>query len=140
MKIKNINLIIFVNVLQKYMDYKLPQKISYAIARNFTTLSEEYKFYSTQYEKLIKEFADKIEKDENDEFKFDERGIPIIEDPTDAASFAESINDLLNIEVDVDSFYINAEEFDYDDSEKYDALSPSDIHNLKSLLCKSETE
>lgn len=138
MKITNAALIGLVNMLQHYMDKKLPQKISYAIMRNFTVLSEEYQFYSKQYQKLIEEFKDKIERDDTGELKMDSSGFPVMNSIEDRQEFSKPLQELLSIEIDVEQFTLDESDLDYEDSDRYDLLSPADLYNLRLLLCSTD--
>lgn len=138
MKITNAALIGLVNMLQHYMDKKLPQKISYAIMRNFTVLSEEYQFYSKQYQKLIEEFKDKIERDDTGEPKMDSSGFPVMNSIEDRQEFSKPLQELLSIELDVEQFTLDESELSYEDSDRYDPLSPADLYNLRLLLCSTD--
>lgn len=140
MKITNEALIGLINMLQHYMDKKLPQKVSYAIMRNFTMLSKEYQFYSKQYQKLVDEFKDRIEKDESGDPKLDSNGFPVINDVKDRKDFCEPLDELLKIQVEVDRFTLDESDLNYEDSDRYDVLSPSDLYRLKMLLCDTEKD
>lgn len=140
MKITNKALISLVSMLQHYMDKKLPQKISYAVMRNFTILSDEYQFYSKQYQKLVDEFKDKIEKDESGDPKLDSNGFPVINNVKARKDFCEPLDELLNIQLEVERFTLDESDLNYEDSDRYDALSPADLYNLKVLLCDTEKD
>ena len=45
MKASNFDMVQMLNILAKYENIKLPQKISYAILKNLKFLQDEYKIY-----------------------------------------------------------------------------------------------
>ena len=53
MKIKNLELIVIINILSSFNDKKLPQKISYAITRNYMILEKEYQYYDKEEQQLL---------------------------------------------------------------------------------------
>lgn len=138
MKINNMKLIQSINILQEYMTKRLPQKISYAIMRNFSTLSEEYKFYQKQYQKILEEYKEKIELDDNGDMKFDSNGVPVVSDDKSRNEIYNALSELLRIDIDVNLYLINDEDFNYEDSDRYDVLTPAEIYNLKILLCENK--
>lgn len=139
MKMTNFTLVNMVNVLQNYSDKKLPQKISFAITRNLMKLSKEYGVYDAQLKKLFETYSDHMVKDDNGNMQTYDSGIPIVDDSI-KAEFDEQIAELLNIEIEVDMYYIDPEVFDYDDKGIYDAMSAQDIMVLQSILCKQDSE
>lgn len=139
MKMTNFTLVSMVNALQNYSDKKLPQKISFAITRNLMKLSKEYGVYDAQLKKMFESYSDHMVKDDNGNMRTYDSGIPIVDDSI-KAEFDEQIAELLNIEIEVDMYYIDSEVFDYDDKGIYDAMSAQDIMVLQSILCKQDNE
>ena len=135
----NFDMIQILNILSQYENKKLPQRISYAIVKNSTAISSEYQIYKTQLEKIIKELRDndKVVLDEDGEMKVTEQGLPVVKEEY-AKEFQENLTELLNLQVDVDVFFIDEEVFNYEDSSRYDAMSATDIFNLKLVLCDNE--
>ena len=135
----NFDMIQILNILSQYENKKLPQRISYAIVKNSTAISSEYQIYKTQLEKIIKELRDidKVVLDEDGEMKVTEQGLPMVKEEY-AKEFQENLTELLNLQVDVDVFFIDEEVFNYEDSSRYDAMSATDIFNLKLVLCDNE--
>ena len=125
---RNIELIIISNNLEKYKDKKLPQKISYAITKNNMLIMQEQKVYIEEFNKIIKEYDEYIIKDTDGQMKLNTNGIPMVKAEVEK-------------EFDIDLFTISEECFNYDDTiGKYDVLSPSEIMFLQSFLCKTEKE
>lgn len=139
MKITNFTMINMINILQSYSDKKLPQKISFAITRNLMKVTKEYGVYDTQLKKLFESYSDHMVKNDDGNMQTYDSGIPIVDDSI-KAEFDEQISELLNIEIEVDMYYINPDVFDYDDKGIYDAMSAQDIMVLQSILCKQDNE
>lgn len=139
MKMTNFTLVNMMNVLQSYSDKKLPQKISFAITRNLMNISKEYGVYDAQLKKLFESYSDHMVKDDDGNMQTYDSGIPIV-DESIKAEFDEQISELLNIEIEVDMYYIDPDVFDYDDKGIYDAMSAQDIMVLQSILCKQDNE
>lgn len=137
MKMTNAVLVGFINSLSLFEEKKLPQKISYAITRNMIVAQKEYGIYENQLKKIIKDFEQFIVKDDDDKPIFEENGLPKIVD-SEKENFAHEINDLMGIEIDFDLYDIDISAFDYEDSERFDPLSPADIMLLQSMICKTE--
>lgn len=139
MKMTNFTLVNMMNVLQNYSDKKLPQKISFAITRNLMKISKEYSVYDAQLKKLFESYSDHMVKDNDGNMQTYDSGIPIVDDSI-KAEFDEEISELLNIEIEVDMYYIDPDVFDYDDKGIYDAMSAQDIMVLQSILCEQDNE
>ena len=69
----------------------------------------------------------------------DENGIPIVNDNI-KNDYYTSLNNLLNLDIEVSIYTIDDKYFDYDDLDgRYDVLSPMEIIQLQSILCKDDT-
>ncbi len=139
MKMTNFTMVNIMRALQNYSDRKLPQKISFALTRNLMKVSKEYEAYDTQLKKLFESYSDHMIKDDGGNIQTYDSGIPIVDDSI-KAEFNEQISELLNIEIEVDMYYIDPDVFDYDDKGIYDAMSAQDIMVLQSILCKQDNE
>lgn len=138
MKMTNFTLVNLVNELESFGNKRLPQKISYAITRNVMLATKEYQIYEAQLNKIMEEYSDNMLKDKSGSPKVNDVGIPEVEDSVKKEYF-EKITDLLNVEIDVNIYSIDEGLFDYEDSDKYDVLSPNEMIKLQSILClKSE--
>lgn len=137
MKMTNLTLVNLLNVLNVYGRKKLPQKISYAITRNLMILSNDYKIYEEQLQKIFSDFDKYIEKNEDGSMKLRDSGIPVVDNAVED-DFNKELSDLFNIVVDIDLYYVEQKIFDYEDSDRYDPLSAVDIINLQSILCEPE--
>lgn len=137
MKMTNMVLVNLINTLGSYSTYKLPQKISYAITKNIMTIQKEYNVYEQQMKKIFENFDQYTLKDENDNSLFEENGLPKIQ-KEHQDDFIKEMNELLKIEVDIALYYVDSTVFDYEDSPRFDPLTPNDIMMLQSILCKQE--
>lgn len=127
MKLKNIDIINYMNFLTSMSEKKLPQKITYAIVRNLKIIKEEYDLYFESLNKMIKSYADNILKDKDGNVQMYQSGLPKV-DKTVEEEYLKDANDLLSIEVEIDMFKIPEVTFNYE-NEKYDVLS------VKELMC-----
>ena len=137
MKIINYELLAISQTLEKYASYKLPQKISYAITRNAINIQSDLDCYNEAIKKTFEKYDEYILKDEDGKYKFGQNGVPLVS-KEQADDYAKDISELLNIEIDVNLYTIDISEFDYEDSERYDALSAMDIISLQRVLCEKE--
>lgn len=137
MRINNFLMINTLNLLNDYMTYKLPQKISYAIIKNHNLLKNDAAVYNAAYEKLEQRYAEFFQKDKDDNVCRNELGTPLFTNNEIGEKFTDELAELLNIENDYDFYYIDESYFDYDDSDcRYDVLLPKDILVLQSIICE----
>ena len=139
MKINNFNLIQIENILNKYSEKKLPQKISFAITKNIIQLNENLEIYQKTLQKIFSSYDEYIIKDENGKPKVDKQKIPMV-DKEHQENFNKEIMDLLSIEIEVDLYQIEEDAFNYEDNDRYDILSAQDIYNLQIILCKQNNK
>ena len=132
MKLKNIDIINYMNFLTSMSEKKLPQKITYAIVRNLKIIKEEYDLYFESLNKMIKSYADNILKDKDGNVQMYQSGLPKV-DKTVEEEYLKEANDLLNIEVEIDMFKIPEVTFNYE-NEKYDILSVKEVMTLIDLM------
>ena len=138
MKTTNFVITNILNIFNKFGDKRLPQKISYAITKNIITINKEYQVYETQLKKLFEQYNEYIQKDEHGEPRLTQNGIPIV-DKSVEKEFNDKVEELINFEIDVELYHIDADVFDYDDAVgKYDVLSANDTLILQSVLCEKE--
>ena len=130
---KNFELVNIVNILDSYSNYKLPQKISYAITRNMIALQGDVECYSKMLSNIIEKYKDYIVKDNDGNDVINSLGIPDV-DSEHIEDYTKDLNELMDFDIDATMYYINFDEFDYN-GEKYDLLSASDIMRLQEVLC-----
>lgn len=75
--------------------------------------------------------------DDSGEITYAKSGIPVVEESV-RAEFLDELNDLLNLEVDVKFYTINESIFDFDNQNRYDALSIDDTLFLMKLMCDGQ--
>lgn len=138
MKMTNGILVNLLNTLGSYSEYKLPQKIGYAITRNMMVIQKEYAVYEKQMKKIFENFKEYTLKDDDGNLLFEENGLPKIEQDH-LSDFIKEMNELLSIEVDIELYHVDESVFDFEDSARFDPLSPNDIMILQSILCKQST-
>ena len=138
MKIKNIDLINAKWLLDNYATKRFPQKLSYAIMKTTLGIKDDVECYNKLLKNIIDSYNDYIIKDENDMPVYDKNtGIPMVDDEHKKA-YIDEINELLDMEVEVNIHPIDISIFNYEDGDKYDVLSPREIMQLQSVLCKKE--
>lgn len=138
MKVRNIDLINYNNILNGFAEKHLPQKIGFAITKNIITISKELEPYQKSLEKVIENYKDFFVKDENDEIVRLSVGIPEV-DTDHMDDYIKDVDELLSVEIDVELYTIEEAVFDYEDSERYDAMSATDILALRSVLCEKKS-
>lgn len=138
MKLTNFAIVNAINILEKFSEKKLPQKISYAITKNLIILQREYDFYIKSLDKLFANYDKYIVRDENKNIMRNDIGIPIVDSSVEK-EFNEEISNLLNIEIEIQLYCISEDVFDYEDNaNRYDSLSAADIISLRYVLCNIE--
>lgn len=139
MKITNYTMVNVLNALNNFGDKKLPQKISYAITKNIMIFRKEYECYEREFKKLLAKYDKDIEKDVDGNIVQNKDGIPVVNGEA-SKDFYNELNELLRIELDVNIYQIPSDVFDYEDSERYDAMSASEIIQLQSIMCNTIEE
>ena len=112
-----------------------------------TDIKEVKKEYTTTYstgkggkkvsQNNIEYPFDFIIKDEEGKPKVNKQGIPLI-DKKYQKDFDKELTELLQTEIEINLYTIEEDAFNYEDNERYDALSPQDIYNLQMILCKTK--
>ena len=123
MKLKNRDIVNFINGCAVLRAKKLPIKIGYAINRNIIILSETAQAYNSAREKIIKEHTKK-----------DSKGEPIVRDDRyvfeDEQAFNKDLEELLDIDTEVNLHTISEEDIEKCDDSRYDALTIADLDTL----------
>lgn len=135
MKINNYNLLCYKNVIQKYVDKKLPQKLSYILTKNLIIIQNELEIYSKMLNNIIQKYKQYQIKNETLPI-----GVPKVDEQHNQ-SYLQEIDDLLHLQIeDINLYKINMDIFDYEDGQKYDSLSISDILQLQSILGQEQEQ
>ncbi len=123
MKIKNSQLVTFLNGVDGIQSKNLPIKVGYAITRNIDLMESVAKAYDEERNKIIKKYAKK-----------DEAGQPVVNgtsyDIEDALNFEAEMNELLEIENELEIHTVPFSELEKCDMEQFDALSVKDLKLL----------
>lgn len=137
-KITNAILISFIKILDGVSKKKMPQKISYTITKNIINLSKEYECYETELNKIFDEYSKYFILDDNGNKTLDMNSIPIVKDEM-KENYFNSLNNLLNLDIEVPIYTIDDKYFDYDDSDnRYDVLSPIEMIQLQNIICDGD--
>lgn len=123
MKLKNRDIVSFINGYAALKEKKLPIKIGYAINRNIIALTEVAEAYNMAREKIIKEYAEK-----------DSKGELVIRDDCyvfkDKQAFNKDLEELLDIDTEVKLHTISEKDIEKCDDSRYDALTLADLDTL----------
>lgn len=123
MKLKNRDIVNFINGCAVLRAKKLPVKIGYAINRNIIILSEAAEAYNVAREKIIEEHTEK-----------DSEGKPVVKDNSyvfkDTQRFNKDLEELLGIDTEVNLHTISEKDIEKCDDSRYDALTLSDLDTL----------
>lgn len=139
MKITNFDLIQINNILDGSGKKKLPQRINFAIIKNLKNIKEDLDTYQEALKALFDSYDDWMVKNEDGSFKFDAQGVPEVEE-SHRQDFQAELLDLLNLQIDVNLYQLDEDVFNYEDSDRYDALSAQEIIALQRIICKEEEE
>lgn len=123
MKLKNRDIVNFINGCAALKEKKLPIKIGYAVHRNILSLAEAAEAYNTAREKIIEEHTEK-----------DCEGKPVIKDNgyvfKDQQRLNKDLEELLSIDTEVNLQTISEKDIEKYDDSHYDALTLADIDTL----------
>lgn len=123
MKLKNRDIVNFVNGCAALRAKKLPVKIGYAINRNIIILAEAAEAYNVAREKIIEEHTEK-----------DSEGKPVVKDNSyvfkDTQRFNKDLEELLGIDTEVNLHTISEKDIEKCDDSRYDALTLADLDTL----------
>lgn len=127
MKISNSQLVKIFNGIGKVREKKLPIKVGFAINKNMDALESVARAYEVERSKILDKYC---KKDESGQLKTDGSEYVI----TDKESYAEEINELLNIENDIQVHTVTIDEIEKCDSDRYDPLSPNELAVLEFMI------
>lgn len=123
MKLKNRDIVNFINGCAVLRTKKLPIKIGYAINRNIIILSEAAEAYNVAREKIIEEHTEK-----------DSEGKSVVKDNSyvfkDTQRFNKDLEELLGIDTEVNLHTISEKDIEKCDDSRYDALTLADLDTL----------
>ena len=134
-EVTNFDIINMINILERYTETRLPQKISYAITRNIMLMQNDYKCYSDELNKILKKYEKYMIKDNNQKIVTNQNGLSIVKDEA-INDYNDEICSLLNIKINIKLYTIPISSFNYEENGKYDSLLIKDIIALQSILCE----
>ena len=117
MKMKNSEIVAFLNICTDLRQKRLPVRLAYAIKKNTAAVQEAASAYTAEREELIRRYARK-----------DEKGEIMTEDDCyimeDKESFGKDMSELLNIETEVEIHTVSIAVVEKcDEDPKYDPLT-----------------
>lgn len=124
-------------VLLAVSDKRLPIKLSYAIGRNIDKLRDEYERIESERIKLCERYAEKDAdgKPVMDKSVIDGQpvsGYRIAEDMQD--EFGSQLSELFETDIELSLMTVNADVLDALDSDRYDPLTPAQVHDLQWMI------
>ena len=127
MKIRNSQIVNFINGVMNLKEKKLPIKLGYAITRNIKIMDPVATSYEEERQKILGKYA---EKDDSGKFKVED-GSYII---SDILGYEREMEELLEIENEMQLHTVTIEEIEKCDMEQFDALSVQDITLLDMMM------
>lgn len=124
MKIKNSQIVSFINGVVELREKQLPVKLGYAIAKNLGAMKSISEAYEEERIKVLSKYA---EKGEDGKFLVEDNSYVI----PDMENYGREIGELLEIENEVAIHTVAFEELEKCDSDKFDALSFQNIQVLE---------
>lgn len=128
MKMKNSEIVAFLNICAGLRQKHLPVRLAYAIKKNLSSVQEAAAAYTDERKELIDRCA---KKDENGEY-LEEDNCYIMEDK---AGFEKDMSELLGIETEVEIHTVPITVVEKcDDDPKYDALTIEELDVIDYML------
>ena len=128
MKMKNKEIVTFLNTCAGLKQKHLPVRLAYAIKKNIAAVQEAAAAYSAEREELVDRYA---QKDDSGKYIL-ENGCYVLENKTD---FEKDMEELLGIETEVGIHTISMETVEKcDDDPKYDTLTIEELDAIDYML------
>lgn len=127
MKIRNSQIVNFINGVMNLKEKKLPIKLGYAITRNIKIMDPIATSYEEERQKILGKYA---EKDDSGKFKVED-GSYII---SDISGYEREMEELLEIENEMQLHTVTIDEIEKCDLEQFDSLSIQDITLLDMMM------
>lgn len=127
MKIKNSQIVNFINGVMNLKEKKLPIKLGFAITRNIKIMGPVATSYEEERYKILGKYA---EKDDSGKFKVEDSSYII----SDMVGYEREMNELLAIENEMQLHTVVIDEIEKCDLEQFDSLSVQDITLLDMML------
>lgn len=134
LQITNFELVQIANLIKELENKRFPQKLSYAIMKSIINISKEVEIYTKQLNAIIETYKEegKLVLDNKGEIVFENNGIPKVKTEF-IEEFAKELDELLNFKVIVEVASFSEEMFDYEEENRYDVLTPSEMIVLMTL-------
>lgn len=130
MKVKNKDIVAFLNGIGGFKDKRFPVKVTYAINKNIKAVAGAAEAYNNTFDELRNQYMDK---DAEGNIKYDEEGEPkFLEGKRD--EFLKELEELREIEVDIELIMLNYDDLEKCDSDKYSALTVRDMDVLSIMI------
>ena len=127
MKMKNSEIVAFLNICANLKQKHLPVRLAYAIKKNMSAVQEAAAAYMAEREELVARYAKK----ENGKY-LEENGCYIMDDK---AGFEKDMEELLGIETEVEIHTVSVSVVEKcDDDPKYDALTMEELDVIAYML------
>lgn len=127
MKMKNSEIVAFLNTCAGLRQKHLPVRLAYAIKKNMSAVQEAAAAYMAEREELVARYA---KKDENGEY-LEEDNCYIMDDK---AGFKKDMEELLGIETEVEIHNVSLATVEKCDDPKYDALTMEELDVIAYML------
>ena len=134
LQVTNFELVQIANLIKELENKRFPQKLSYAIMKSIINISKEVEIYTKQLNAIIETYKEegKLVLDNKGEIVFENNGIPKVKTEF-VEEFAKELDELLNFKVTVEVSSFSEEMFDYEEENRYDVLTPSEMIVLMTL-------
>lgn len=134
LQITNFELVQIANLIKELENKRFPQKLSYAIMKSIINISKEVEIYTKQLNAIVETYKEegKLVLDNKGEIVFENNGIPKVKTEF-VEEFAKELDELLNFKVTVEVSSFSEEMFDYEEENRYDVLTPSEMIVLMTL-------
>ena len=134
LQITNFELVQIANLIKELENKRFPQKLSYAIMKSIINISKEVEIYTKQLNAIVETYKEegKLVLNNKGEIVFENNGIPKVKTEF-VEEFAKELDELLNFKVTVEVSSFSEEMFDYEEENRYDVLTPSEMIVLMTL-------
>lgn len=124
MKLKNKQIVVFLNTYEEMKGKKLPVKFGYAVKKNASALKNAAVAYTAERKEILDRYAKK-----------DKNGKNIVEDNcyviSDQEEYAKEIEELLEIETEAEIQKVSEEIIEKCDDPRYDPLTLEELAALE---------
>lgn len=124
MKLKNKQIVVFLNTYEEMKGKKLPVKFGYAVKKNASALKDAAVAYTAERKEILDRYAKK-----------DKNGKNIVEDNcyviSDQEEYAKEIEELLEIETEAEIQKVSEEIIEKCDDPRYDPLTLEELATLE---------